>query len=65
MIVCGPDGAGVVAGAAEAEVSVFVVSAVGFLAFALWVVPALGVVFWAWTRFRHADFEWALFSVLQ
>ena len=67
VTVCDPEGAGagVLAGAAEAEVSVLVVSTVGFLAFALWVVPAFGVAFWAWMRFRHADFEWALFSVLQ
>jgi hypothetical protein len=29
------------------------------------VAPAFGVVFCAWTRFRHADFEVELFSVLQ
>jgi hypothetical protein len=69
LIVCGEPGAAVDdgAGAAEAEVSVLVVST-GFLVF-LWaaavVVPALGVVFWAWTRFRHDDFELELFSVLQ
>src|SRR6185312_5585372 len=69
LIVCGPDGAGagagVGAGAAEAEVAALVVST--FLVF-LWVVPALDVAFWAcwaWTRFRHADFEVELFSVLQ
>jgi hypothetical protein len=65
LIVCDELGAAV-DGAAEAEVSVLVVST-GFLVFlceAL-VVPAFGVMFWAWTRFRHDDFELELFSVLQ
>jgi hypothetical protein len=53
-------------GVSCAEVSAGLVS--GFLAFLCVVVEppgALGVAAWACTRFRHADFELVLFSVLQ
>ena len=69
MIVC--DGVGPQAGDAGAggvscaEVSVLVASS--FLAFLCVVEPLgdLGVAAWACTRFRHADFDVVLFSVLQ